>query len=234
METNTMTKGDPGYAVELVRHDDQHVSAWSGGTTTEIAIFPRDAIYGRRDFLWRVSSARVDAEASTFTPLPGYQRLLMVLEGDMTLRHEGHHSERLTPFEQDAFSGAWVTSSSGRARDFNVMLAQGCEGQLRADELAPGQSGVASLDCLDARDDARRRAGVIYVVDGVVVAAIGGGTPALLAAGDALLITGHRGCALPRVTVRNRTNRSVHLVTATLQCGDPADHGAGYTACGER
>jgi environmental stress-induced protein Ves len=227
-------KEDPGHTVELVRHDDQFVSAWSGGTTTEIAIFPRDAVYGCRDFLWRVSSARVDAEASTFTLLPGYQRLLMVLEGDMTLRHEGHHCVRLTPFQQDVFSGAWATSSTGRARDFNVMLAQGCEGQLQADELAPGQRGVVSLGCLGARDDTHRRTGVIYVVDGAVVAATGGGTPALLAAGDALLVTADRGRALPRVTAQNSTNRSVHLVTATLQCGDPADHGAGYTACGER
>ena len=223
--------GDPGYTVELVRHDDQCVSTWSGGTTTEIAIFPRDAVYGRRDFLWRISSARVDAETSTFTSLPGYRRLLMVLEGNMTLRHEGHHGVQLTPFLQDAFSGAWVTSSSGRARDFNMMLAQGCDGCLQADELAPGSSQAASLDCSDADEDARRGVRVIVAVDGAVTAVTGREPPTLLGTGDALLITVDHG-RVPRVVVQNSMSHGVHIVTAAIRCAEPGDCTAGSTAHG--
>ena len=227
-----MTMVDAGYAIELVRHHDQRISTWSGGTTTEIAIYPPDAVYRRRDFLWRISSARVDTETSTFTSLPGYRRLLMVLEGDMTLRHEGHHCARLTPFQQDAFSGAWTTSSGGRARDFNVMLAQGCDGRLRADQLAPGSSQVISPDCPGADDDTRRGVRVIYAVDGAVAVTIGREPWVSLGAGDALLITVDRGRLLPRVVAQNGTSHGVHIVTTAIRYVDPADAATGYTTRG--
>ena len=35
---------------------DYAVSRWSGGTTTQIALFPPESSYAGRDFLWRVSS----------------------------------------------------------------------------------------------------------------------------------------------------------------------------------
>ena len=47
---------------------DYVVSQWSGGTTTQIAIAPQGAQYGDRTFLWRLSSATVDLDASDFTP----------------------------------------------------------------------------------------------------------------------------------------------------------------------
>ena len=33
--------------------DDYAVSRWSGGITVQLAIFPPEAAYGARDFLWR-------------------------------------------------------------------------------------------------------------------------------------------------------------------------------------
>ncbi|HZL83497.1 MAG TPA: HutD family protein, partial [Candidatus Deferrimicrobium sp.] len=61
---------DMAYAVELVRQDQQNTSTWNGGTTTEIAIYPKNTIYSRRDFVWRISSANVESEESEFTSLP--------------------------------------------------------------------------------------------------------------------------------------------------------------------
>ena len=56
----------------------------------------------------------------------------MLLSGEMLLRHEGHHEQRLRAFEQDRFDGAWNTTSFGRAVDFNLMMAQGVEGDIVA------------------------------------------------------------------------------------------------------
>ncbi|MCX6097802.1 MAG: HutD family protein [Caldiserica bacterium] len=119
----SVMRDDMAYAVELVRREHQHVSTWSGGTTIEIGIFPANAVYSRGDFCWRISSARVDSVESEFTSLPGFWRLIMILEGNMTLEHEHHHSVRLEPFQQDAFAGDWATRSRGRSRDFNIVLA---------------------------------------------------------------------------------------------------------------
>ena len=101
------------------------VSAWSGGTTTQLAIYPENAVYGERDFLWRVSSALVELEESDFTPLPDYDRLIATLEGEIVLSHNGGAPLRLRPLEVHAFSGADATHSVGRCRDFNLMLRRG-------------------------------------------------------------------------------------------------------------
>lgn len=97
---------------------------WGGGTTTELFIFPETAAYALRNFEFRISTATIETEVSQFTPLPGYLRKLMVLEGELRMCHEypdGIREVRLNPFEQDAFSGNWKTTGFGKVRDFNVM-----------------------------------------------------------------------------------------------------------------
>lgn len=101
---------------------DYRISAWSGGTTTQLAIWPEHAVYAHRDFLWRVSSATVELETSDFTHLPDYDRLIATLEGGIVLTHNGGAPITLRPFEVHAFSGADATHSVGRCRDFNLML----------------------------------------------------------------------------------------------------------------
>lgn len=38
--------------ITVCRKQDQPTTRWAGGLTTQLAIFPKDADYGRRDFLW--------------------------------------------------------------------------------------------------------------------------------------------------------------------------------------
>ncbi len=109
------------------------VSRWSGGTTTELAICPPDALYSDRDFLWRVSSAVVELPESDFTPLPDYDRILMILEGELRLSHDGEKEYVLRPLEQTFFDGASRTFSRGQVTDFNLMMRKGrCTGCVEA------------------------------------------------------------------------------------------------------
>ncbi|MBQ6370311.1 MAG: HutD family protein, partial [Firmicutes bacterium] len=71
----------------VIKKEQQKESNWSGGKTYELAIFPEDAKYLDRDFIWRLSTANSDREESSFTKLPDYDRILMVLEGDVVLAH---------------------------------------------------------------------------------------------------------------------------------------------------
>ncbi len=96
-------------------------SQWSGGSTTQLYIFPPNATYAARNFELRISTAKVEAEESTFTALPGIDRKLMILEGAITITHEGQYSRHLKPFEVDEFSGDWKTTAIGTCTDFNVM-----------------------------------------------------------------------------------------------------------------
>ena len=56
---------DPGLWLHFACEDDFAVTPWSGGTTTQFLIFPREADYARRNFLWRVSSAAVEDRGKT-------------------------------------------------------------------------------------------------------------------------------------------------------------------------
>jgi environmental stress-induced protein Ves len=119
--------------------DKLTTNPWSGGLTTELFIYPPSAKYALRDFDFRVSTATVTASHSEFTPLPRYNRRLMVLAGETKLIHQNHHLAVLKPFDTDTFSGDWKTTSEGTCKDFNVMTRDNLGSVLHALKLKSGQ-----------------------------------------------------------------------------------------------
>ena len=114
-------------------------TAWAGGTTSELYIYPENSFYAERNFSFRISTAAIEADESIFTILPGFKRHLMLLEGELVLTHEEHHKITLAPLEKDFFMGDWTTKSEGKCRDFNLMTADGYTGSL---EIIPDDSPV--------------------------------------------------------------------------------------------
>ena len=104
----------------LTQHNFQ-TSKWSGGTTTQLYIYPAHSSYADKNFDLRISMAKVEVEESSFTSLPGVYRKLMILEGAITIHHEGQYSKQLKPFDVENFKGDWKTTSLGICTDFNVM-----------------------------------------------------------------------------------------------------------------
>lgn len=115
---------------------DFNTGTWSGGTTTQLAIYPRHTQYGERNFLWRLSSATVEVEESDFTALPDYDRVLVVLDGEVVLAHKDIRAIRLAKYEQDRFSGGYETKSYGKITDFNLMVRKGNEGFVECLEVS--------------------------------------------------------------------------------------------------
>ena len=114
----------------LYKEEDYKLSQWMGGSTKELALFPEGTSYLERNFMWRLSSATIDKEESDFTRLPDYDRVLMVLEGEVVLSYEGERVARLKALEQDRFDGGSKTKSFGKITDFNLMVRKGMEGYL--------------------------------------------------------------------------------------------------------
>lgn len=150
--------------IEIIRKEQHQTSHWSGGTTTQLMIYPETANYGKRDFKWRVSSAKVELEESEFTHLPGFSRILMVLEGELVLEHKGRYQVRLKPYHQDSFMGDWTTKSYGKVTDFNLMMAEGVTGKLEAFKVAKGKS----VEILESSSNVSTKevTEVFYVVKG--------------------------------------------------------------------
>ncbi|HJV22469.1 MAG TPA: HutD family protein [Holophagaceae bacterium] len=110
-----------------LRASDIRVMPWKdgGGSTAQVAIEPADA--GLSDpFLWRVSSARVEA-SGPFSTFPGRRRILALLEGaGFILDLEGAGRLRLKSAKQPiAFSGdhpAHATLIQGPCLDLGLIF----------------------------------------------------------------------------------------------------------------
>lgn len=110
---------------------DFKTTNWSGGTTTQLFIYPPMSEYSKRDFLLRISSATVDLEKSDFTVLPNIKRFIAPLTCDLKISHDEKYFTKLKPFEIYAFDGGAKTVSIGKARDFNVMIKDGVEASVK-------------------------------------------------------------------------------------------------------
>jgi environmental stress-induced protein Ves len=122
------------------------VMPWKNGfgTTTEIAIDPPDADLGD-GFRWRVSIAAIQ-RSGPFSAFRGYDRTIMVIEGDgMDLTVGNAPARRLDRlFEPFVFSGdepAECRLLGGPIRDFNLMVDRSqLRAQLDVFELDPARS----------------------------------------------------------------------------------------------
>lgn len=107
----------------IIPKQAQTVTGWAGGETREIYLAPAGSSYASRNFKLRLSSATVTS-ASTFTDLPGYNRELVVLDGNLYLQHGENTSIDLGPLDKDSFDGGLRTKSRGTGSDFNLMIAK--------------------------------------------------------------------------------------------------------------
>ncbi len=114
----------------LFNPDDYTLSEWAGGTTTQLYIYPPKASYKKQNFLFRISTAKVEQTHSEFTSLPGFLRKLMILDGTISINHKEQYSKKLNKFDTDTFDGGWQTTSEGICTDFNLMTTGSYSGNL--------------------------------------------------------------------------------------------------------
>lgn len=112
---------------------------WSGGTSTQLYIYPETADYGLRNFDFRLSTAKVEVEKSDFTSLSGVSRKIMILDGQIEISHKNHYTKKLKEFDVDEFEGDWQTSSVGICTDFNLMTQEKTKGELSSFALLKEQ-----------------------------------------------------------------------------------------------
>lgn len=111
--------------IRVLHETDYQISNWSGGKTIQLAIYPENSDYSKRNFLWRISSATVDLPESDFTALPDYLRQITPISGEMTLQHDGETRIPIPVGTIHTFDGGAVTHSWGCCTDFNLMLRKG-------------------------------------------------------------------------------------------------------------
>ena len=110
--------------IRVLQHRDRTPALWAngGGMTYEVIRSP----IGGDAFDWRLSVAEVAAEGP-FSSYPGVDRILLLLQGSMTLRIDDQAHD-VAPFAPVSFPGeASVVSvlPSGPTMDLNVMTRRG-------------------------------------------------------------------------------------------------------------
>ncbi len=115
--------------IRVLDPSTRRVTAWSGGKTTELFLYPFDGSYAERRFNIRISSATVDLPESSFTRLDGVTRYLTPLSEGFYLKRGGRwiylpHGDVL------CFSGEEDILCRGSGRDLNLML-KGARGEMR-------------------------------------------------------------------------------------------------------
>jgi uncharacterized protein len=148
--------------IEIVKKAQYHTTKWSGGTTTELLIYPSDSKYSERSFKWRISSAKVEESESIFTNLPGITRHIMITDGRIILEHQNKYKKELEAFNQDSFMGDWKTKSYGKATDFNLMLSHGLTGKLIAYSLEEEEE----IDIILNDNNRSQITNIFYVLNG--------------------------------------------------------------------
>lgn len=150
-----------------------------GGTTREVASgavrSPLASVEPADGFDWRVSVADVDA-GGPFSPFPGVDRVITLVEGEgMVLTVDGG-SQRVAPLSPFTFSGDAATDcrlEAGAVRDMNVMTRRGrATAHVRIVALASAQA--TEMACAEGETLL-----VMATTDGVTVGGPDGGETAL-------------------------------------------------------
>lgn len=136
--------------IKIIRKSEIKTKDWSGGTTTELYIYPENGDYAKRVFDYRISTATVETETSEFTELPGIHRLIMSLDNPLSLKHNENDDIHLKPFEVNRFKGDDKTVSRGKVTDFNVMFTDNYEADMFvADRFVIDKKDIVILYAFD-------------------------------------------------------------------------------------
>lgn len=208
---------DMSYSMEIIRKNENKISTWSGGTTTQLYIHPENAIYAERNFKWRLSSAKVVAEESIFTPLPGISRILMIIEGQVAIEHQGHHSAILKAFDKDSFSGDWTTRCVGKATDFNLMTNNECSGSMDVFSVDAGEIREVLFDHKDNNiGKFSLVADTFYIIGGNIEIIMKSAERQDIHDGDLLMVKRKVGEKVNQVEFKNNGDKKVNVIRTII------------------
>ena len=115
--------------MEIIRYAELRNEPWrnGGGVTRELASHPLAASAQDGAWDWRVSIAEL-TKAGDFSPFPGMERVLTVIEGELlllTVDGEEHPLEKYRPFRFSGEAAAHGALPTGDIRNLNVITRTG-------------------------------------------------------------------------------------------------------------
>ena len=169
--------------MEIIRFAELKAHPWrnGGGATRELASHPAAASPqdpGTAGWDWRVSIADI-SKAGDFSAVPGMDRVLTVVEGELLLLSvDGaeHPLEKYRPFRFSGDAAASAALPTGDLRDLNVITRRG---------VFKGYTSIIELSKKRAHPVFEGQLGIL--LQGQASVAPGGGEPTTLARYDAVV-----------------------------------------------
>lgn len=109
--------------INLIKFSELDASKWKNGITYQYYIFPNNANYQNKDFLFRISSATIDNIPSEFTNFIGYYRYLAMLDNNLDLKIN-NREVHLEPNQLIEFKSEDSVVSYSKGNDFNLMIKE--------------------------------------------------------------------------------------------------------------
>ena len=118
---------------KIIKKEDFITTKWAGGETTQLIIYPEDASFSEKDFLWRVSSAIFTSTEPKVSDSSHSQRYILPLEGKLNLSHQGLYKRELDKYQVEYFDGSWSTFSENTldCRDYNFIVKSGNQAKMQ-------------------------------------------------------------------------------------------------------
>jgi len=115
--------------MQIIRYRNLKPERWAngGGVTRQLAAGPGSATSGPAEWDWRISIAEV-GQAGPFSALPGIDRVITIIDGDLILLEvDGaeHALERYRPYRFSGDSHTTAALPTGDVMDLNVMTRRG-------------------------------------------------------------------------------------------------------------
>lgn len=120
--------------MKIVLENEFITSDWSGGTTSQIYIDPKDANVSQKNFNFRISSATCDLDESEFTKYSEFTRYITPITGDLSLNNNGENIH-INPYEVYCFDGNDKVISRGKVRDYNLIIKKDNKGLMYSKKL---------------------------------------------------------------------------------------------------
>lgn len=118
---------------KIIKAEDFITTKWSGGETSQLYIYPENADFSKKDFLFRISSATFTGCESTFSDFSNYYRYILPLEGSLSVDHKNLYKRSLSLLEPEFFDGGWETYSENSldCRDYNFIFSKEARGDFK-------------------------------------------------------------------------------------------------------
>lgn len=97
-------------------------SIWPGGETFQYYIYPKDAMYADKDFLFRLSTATVKDASASFSNFIGYKRYFLMLNNELDLVINRNQHIQKDKFEIVDFRSEDDVKSNSLGQDLNFVV----------------------------------------------------------------------------------------------------------------